>query len=86
MKRYLLTITALSLALISGKKDSKNIIPGAVWPDNNGVHINAHGGGVMFHKGRYYWFGEHKIEGKKGNQAWVGVHCYSSKNLTDWKD
>jgi hypothetical protein len=64
----------------------KTIKPGEIWPDNNGVHINAHGGGILFHEGKYYWFGEHKIEGKKGNQAWVGVHCYSSKNLTDWKD
>jgi hypothetical protein len=29
--------------------------------------------------------GEHKTEGG-GNKANVGVHCYSSKNLTDWID
>jgi beta-xylosidase len=50
------------------------------------VHINAHGGGILFFDGKYYWFGEHKIEGDAGNRAWVGVHCYSSENLTDWKD
>ena len=22
---------------------------GEIWPDNNGEHINAHGGGVMYH-------------------------------------
>jgi len=60
--------------------------PGAVWPDNNGVHINAHGGGLLFQNGTYYWFGEHKIEGKKGNSAQVGIHCYSSKDLYHWKD
>jgi len=60
--------------------------PGAVWPDNNGVHINAHGGGVLFQNGVYYWFGEHKIAGEKGNSAQVGIHCYSSKNLYKWKD
>ncbi len=37
--------------------------PGEIWNDNNGVHINAHGGGVMAHKDTYYWYGEHKIEG-----------------------
>lgn len=21
--------------------------PGEIWPDNNGVHINAHGGGML---------------------------------------
>ena len=35
---------------------------GARWLDNNGIHINAHGGGLLFHDGIYYWFGEHKIE------------------------
>lgn len=60
--------------------------PGQLWLDNNGVHINAHGGGVLFHEGKYYWFGEHKIASEAGNQAWVGVHCYSSTDLYNWKD
>ncbi|HEU6448594.1 MAG TPA: glycoside hydrolase family 43 protein [Verrucomicrobiae bacterium] len=60
--------------------------PGELWPDNNGVHINAHGGGVLFHGGVYYWFGEHKIAGEAGNAAHVGVHVYSSADLYNWKD
>lgn len=60
--------------------------PGSKWLDNNGVHINAHGGGILLHKNVYYWFGEHKIEGRAGNQAHVGVHCYSSRDLYNWKD
>lgn len=60
--------------------------PGAIWPDNNGAHINAHGGGVIYQNGTYYWFGEHKVAGEAGNQAMVGVHCYSSHNLYNWKD
>lgn len=60
--------------------------PGEIWKDNNGVHINAHGGGILYQKGTYYWYGEHKIEGKAGNAAHVGVHCYSSKDLYNWKD
>lgn len=24
--------------------------------------INAHGGGVLYHEGKYYWFGEHRPE------------------------
>lgn len=60
--------------------------PGAIWPDNNGTHINAHGGGVLYHQGQYYWFGEHKVAGERGNKAYVGVHCYSSKDLLHWKD
>lgn len=60
--------------------------PGNIWPDNNGIHINAHGGGILIHNKTYYWFGEHKVGGDEGNRAQVGVHVYSSKNLTDWKD
>jgi len=60
--------------------------PGAIWPDTNGVHINAHGGGMLTHDGVTYWFGEHKIEGRAGNKALVGVHCYASQDLYNWED
>jgi hypothetical protein len=76
----------LTLGNFATEKDSETFRPGELWLDNNGVHINAHGGGILFHQGKYYWFGEHKTEGRRGNQAWVGVHCYSSENLYDWMD
>jgi hypothetical protein len=60
--------------------------PGALWLDDKGVSINAHGGGILLHGGIYYWFGEHKVEGVAGNKAQVGVHIYSSTNLYSWKD
>jgi hypothetical protein len=60
--------------------------PGSLWLDDKGVHINAHGGGMLHHKGVYYWFGEHKTEGEGGNRANVGVHVYSSSDLYNWKD
>jgi beta-xylosidase len=60
--------------------------PGEIWPDNNGVHINVHGGGILYQNGVYYWYGEHKIAGKAGNKAHVGVACYSSTDLYNWKD
>ena len=60
--------------------------PGELWKDSDGVHINAHGGGVIYHEGTYYWFGEHKISGPRGNSAQVGVGCYSSTDLTNWKN
>ena len=59
---------------------------GRVWPDDKSVHINAHGGGILFREGVYYWYGEHKIAGKAGNVAHVGVHVYSSRDLYNWKD
>ena len=59
---------------------------GGLWPDANGVHINAHGGGILKDGGRYWWYGEHKIAGGAGNRAHVGVHVYSSVDLLDWRD
>ncbi|MBW8780621.1 MAG: family 43 glycosylhydrolase [Verrucomicrobia bacterium] len=60
--------------------------PGELWLDDRGVHINAHGGGIIAHDGVYYWFGEHKIAGEAGNVAHVGVHVYSSRDLVHWRD
>lgn len=60
--------------------------PSALWPDDQGVHINAHGGGMLFHEGVYYWYGEHKIEGEAGNKAHVGVHVYFSRDLYNWRN
>jgi hypothetical protein len=64
----------------------KSFHPGALWLDNNGVHINAHGGGILVREGVYYWFGEHKVEGEAGNRAQIGVRCYSSRDLYNWCD
>ena len=86
--RYSLYFTCM-LGMFSSAvmAESRNcFFPGQLWPDDNGTHINAHGGGILFHQGRYYWFGEHKIKGNAGNYAHVGVHCYSSADLYNWKD
>ncbi len=60
--------------------------PAKQWLDNNGRHINAHGAGFIFDNGKYYMFGEHKLGGTLGNKALVGVHCYSSDDLYNWRD
>ncbi len=64
----------------------KQFTPGEIWKDNNGKHLNVHGGGILFHDGIYYWYGEHKLAGKIGNTAQVGVSCYTSPDLYNWKD
>jgi hypothetical protein len=64
----------------------KEFKPGALWLDLNGNQINAHGGGFLIYKNKYYWFGEHKESGEMGGKALVGVHVYSSKDLYNWKD
>ena len=30
---------------------AQNALNGGVWKDNNGVHINAHGGNIISYKG-----------------------------------
>lgn len=82
----LLFFTAGSINAQAPAGKSTAFTPGKIWPDNKGVHINAHGGGIIYHKNKYYWFGEHKIAGEAGNSAQVGVHCYSSTDLYNWKD
>ena len=62
------------------------IRPGALWHDTAGHVINAHGGGVLFDDGVYWWYGEHKVYGRAGNRAHVGVHVYSSSDLVNWDD
>lgn len=62
----------------------RTFTPGAIWPDTDGKHINAHGGGILQHNGVYYWFGEHRSEGRKGFATYVGVGCYSSTDLLNW--
>ncbi|MGH7951898.1 MAG: glycoside hydrolase family 43 protein [Limisphaerales bacterium] len=81
---------------VSGAKISPMFAPGEVWRDTDGNPINAHGGGVLFHEGVYYWYGEFK-SGRTFlpdcNKSWggtrvdtIGVSCYSSINLYDWKN
>jgi len=84
----IMSAVLLLTAMVSADEQSlrNEFVPDAVWPDHNGVHINAHGGGILDHDGVYYWFGEHKIAGRRGNSAQVGVHCYSSKDLYNWTD
>jgi hypothetical protein len=89
MKYYrFLLLPALLMLSIIGHAQTKltGFSPGQIWPDDKGVHLNAHGGGILYNNGIYYWFGEHKIAGDAGNRAMVGVHCYSSKDLYNWKD
>ncbi|PWG80909.1 hypothetical protein DDR33_09665 [Pararcticibacter amylolyticus] len=61
----------------------KTIEPGAIWPDQNGNHIQAHGGGIIKIKNTYYWYGEQRRQGLDPNLRYVS--CYSSKDLVNWK-
>ena len=60
--------------------------PGQVWPDNEGKHINAHGGGIIFYNDTYYWFGEYRLPRTEKDKSRYGVSCYSSTDLLNWKN
>ena len=85
-KLFISIIVITSLYSFKSLPDSKSFSPGRIWPDNKGVHINAHGGGILFHLGKYYWYGQHMVGGELGNSAQVGVSCYSSNDLYRWND
>jgi hypothetical protein len=86
MNKTIVIILFLGFLGCSKKAVEGSFTPGKLWLDNNGEHINAHGGGFLFYNNTYYWFGEHKGSGKLGNRALVGVGVYSSKNLYHWKN
>lgn len=68
-------------------------VQGQPWLDDTQDMINAHGGGLLYHDGIYYWYGECK-QGETvllDNSTWecyrtdvVGISCYSSKDLLHW--
>ena len=66
------------------QKKPKTIRSGELWLDDSGRHINAHGGGIMKHGDTYYWFGEHKS--RRTSDALVGVMCYASEDLVNWRN
>ena len=57
--------------------------PGDPWVDNRGQRIQAHGGGITFWNGTYYWFGEDRTPANDPDKRYVA--CYSSRDLVHWK-
>jgi Glycosyl hydrolases family 43 len=67
--------------------------PAPEWTDDRGKFINAHGGGMLFDNGTYYWYGEiksgktHLVPGQSWEDYRVdagGIGCYSSRDLRHW--
>ncbi len=86
---YMITVKALFLSISfliitsSTVAQQKGIYPGETWKDNNGNHIQAHGGGIIEIKNTYYWYGEERRRGLNTNFRFVS--CYSSNDLMNWK-
>ncbi|KAL4881672.1 glycosyl hydrolase [Aspergillus karnatakaensis] len=75
-----LASTVLALAVLA---NAKWIVPGARWTDTDGNLFNAHAGGLAVDQetGRFYWFGEYKVEGQVEGG---GISVYSSDDLATW--
>lgn len=82
MKRLAILISLLFIVI---NVNSQLLINGEQWKDLDGNNINVHGGGVLYHKGTYYWYGTSMHFSSKGNPL-GGVGVYSSNNLKDWKN
>jgi len=89
MIQKIIIILTVSM-FIACSYQSNYIEQGTQWLDTNGKVINAHGGGILFYNGVYYWYGEYKgdstyrLEWVKTWECWRadagGVSCYSSHN------
>jgi hypothetical protein len=86
-KRSITISFLLFICITINSQDLVNSIkPGQIWPDNEGKHINAHGGGIQYYNGIYYWFGESRLPRGEKDRSNYGVSCYSSKDLLNWKN
>jgi hypothetical protein len=55
---------------------------GDYWLDTDGKRIEAHGAGLIYTEGAWYWIGEDK----SGNSAsFKAVNCYRSTDLSHWE-
>jgi hypothetical protein len=76
-----LAAAILGLAVIAYAA-AQTILPGELWPDDRGQHVQAHGGGITKVGDTYYWFGEDRSQGLDPLKRYVA--CYSSKDLAHW--
>jgi len=83
MKQFILSLTLLAGWCAAAAADPQTIVPGGVWPDDRGQHVQAHGGGIIKLGDTWYWFGEDRGQMNQRGIRYVG--CYSSTDLVHWK-
>ncbi|MCD8048479.1 MAG: glycoside hydrolase family 43 protein [Clostridia bacterium] len=87
-------VVMLFAAVEASCEEYYSITPGELWYDNNGGHIQAHGGCVLWDDNtqKYYWYGEaRQTSVRPSDIGWlwdanerIGVSCYSSDDLYNW--
>jgi hypothetical protein len=77
--RSVLLLAIFSLPAWALQTHYTSIQPGTVWLANDSVHIDCHGGNIIYSvdKKKYFWYGEHYASP-------AGVACYSSSDLYNW--
>tara|TARA_R110002051_G_scaffold319452_1_gene403536 strand:+ start:6150 stop:7169 length:1020 start_codon:yes stop_codon:yes gene_type:complete len=78
---FILIVLNLSVFAQQQQPKYNSFIPGEKWLDTEGIHIDSHGGNIIYveHEKTYYWYGERRGEPR-------GASCYSSKDLYNWKN
>ncbi|MFD2935114.1 glycoside hydrolase family protein [Spirosoma flavum] len=82
--KYLLLLLFSALCSGAWAQKQTGIRPGETWPDTDGKHIQAHGGGIIKVGKTYYWYGEERRQGLDTSNRYVS--CYSSNDLFNWKN
>ena len=60
---------------------------GTCWLDTDGKPIQAHGGCIINHENRFYWYGENKgVKTENNRVEFAGFCCYSSTDMRSWKN
>lgn len=92
-RKWIIASLFLCAAALSFQCDAETVNgrtafrPARPWPDTDGMHINAHGFCIIKRGVKYYWYGSHKIDGKKESEKnEAGVRCYVSTDLLNWKN
>lgn len=89
-----LAVVMAAVAALNAANPESMMRQGGRWTDTDGNFINAHGGGMLWHEGVYYWYGECKgdktyrtpgVEWECYRTEAGGVTCYSSRDLRNWK-
>jgi len=90
MNPLLASLRSVSLAAIVGvtlfaraEAAPQTIRPGERCPDDRGLHVQAHGGGITKFGETYYWFGEDRSKDNDPGKRYVA--CYASEDLAHWR-
>ena len=79
MKTVLLIVASLFLSCALPAQKQTTFRPATEWPDTEGKHINAHGGGILKKGKVYYWYGENRPDA--GGSMNTGISVYTSRDL-----